>query len=199
MEIITTTEKSEMQVYKDMKDLLTSFMGFSEITGWTAWQWAQESMQTLKNNSILMNFVNGRRYGWVSTGYNWDKTTEQGTATVSWRREIHLVFSFYKNRTDATSVSYFSAEDMARRFFIWIQSDLGIDALRAKSYWQVLPNAIMNPVIVTGTEKYERMPNFEITFVVSESQVIDVTENFATYETMLEEFRKRQNIELVAV
>lgn len=165
---------------------------------WTIRQWGQSTMQALRDNSVLMNFQNGKRYGWVSTYYNWDKETQTGTAEIEWRREIKVSLSFFKYRSKA-NIDYISADDVARRIYVWLQSDLGLSALREKGYEIYPMSNILNPTITIGDDKYERMPIFDITLVLKEKHTIDVTENFVKYTTMAEEFRQRKGIELISV
>lgn len=247
MNVLQIEEKGEMQIYKDIGDLLSSYLlssgfivksaenykitssggilAFANSEGdlksvylknippslyisaenvndlvWQIRQWGQPTMQALKSSSILMNFSGGRRYGWVSTSYDWNG--KSGTAEISWRRVLNFTFTFFKSRSDVgkgAGLSYFSADDMARRIYSWLQSDFGISACREKGYWMYPFGEILNPAIVLGSEQFDRTPNFTVKFAVLERHIFDVSENFVEFETMAEEFRKRKGIELIAV
>lgn len=199
MNTLSIEEKTEMQIYSDIASLLDSFFKDNlQIQDWIIRQWGQSSMQTLRNNVVLMNYTNGRRYGWVSTNYQWDKDSQTGTANVSWIREIKMSLSFFKYRSKA-DINYVSADDIARKVLVWLQSDFGLHALRNKGYEIYVITDILNPPVTIEDDKYERMPIFDITLVLKENHTIDVTENFVTYTTMAEEFRQRKGIELISV
>lgn len=244
MQIISTTQKNEQHIYKEIGDVLSAYLqtfgyiqqisdsnyafsngvlGLANNSGelkalylkntpariaisntdinsltWQIRQWAQPSMQKLVNNSIFMNFFSGRRYGWISTKYNWDKEAQKGYVKIEWRRDIHFTFTFFKNRDDLLTTrgeDYLSSEDMARNIFTWIQSDLGLEALRAKGYWILPPTQILNPELVLPTEQFERTPNFSMTLVIKEETVIDATENFISQT----EEEIRQQIGLIEI
>lgn len=247
MNVLQIEEKSEMQIYKDMGDLLSAYLlqngfilkasgnyqitskdgilGLSDSAGdlkniylenipprlrisaenindlvWQIRQWGQPTTQAPKSNSILMNFLGGRRYGWVSTSYNWHG--KYGTAEISWRRDLDFTFTFFKSRAalgNGAGLEYFSAADMARRIYAWLQSDFGISACRDKGYWMYPFGEILNPAIIMGNEQFDRTPNFTAKFAVLERHIFDVSENFVEFETMAEEFRIRKGIELIAV
>lgn len=247
MNVLQIEEKSEMQICKDIGDLLSAFLiqngfivktasnykiasnngvlgiadGEGNLKGvylenipptlriiidnindlvWQIRQWGQPTNQGLKNNSILMNFSGGRRYGWVSTSYKWNG--KSGTAEVSWRRDFALTLTFFKSRLEigrGAGVEFMTAEDMARKIYAWMQSDFGISACREKGYWMYPFGEILNPTVVLGSEQFGRTPNFTAHFAVLERHIVDVSENFVEFETMAEEFRQKKGIELIAV
>lgn len=240
-------EKSEMQMYADVQDLIGTYLrqiGFIEQTStnygisknlfglntsdeelkaiylrdvspelristasineaiWRIIQWAQPESISLSTNTIFMDCYDTRRYGWVSTMYEWDKKTKTGKAVITWIRDIFFRLSFFKNRKalkEGAGVEFVSGLDVARKVHTWFQTDFGRDAMQEKGF-QCLPiGTIGNRDFVAGSKQFERMPSFPITFVINERMEIDVTENYVTEIDQAIAFKNKNTTELIGV
>lgn len=246
---LTNVEKSEMQMYADIRDLVDNCLRYSgfivktpqnyaiangvfglsttadelraiylrgspaprlEISPesivqsivWQIEQWGQSSFQGLTNNTVLMDVYDTRRYGWVSTTYNWDKASQTGKAVISWIKDVHCTLTFFKSRTplaQGAGTEFVSAHDVAHKVMTWFQSDFGREQMEQKGFQCLITSEVRNPNIVLDNKQFDRTPNFSIVFVMKERLEIDVTENFVKEIDQAIAFKHKNTIELIGV
>jgi hypothetical protein len=245
---LQNVEKTEMQMYADVRDLVNTFLRnsglivrtptnyaignnlfglntsdedlkaiflrnlppqiaitISDINDsiWEIQQWGQTSFQGLTNNTVFMDLYDTRRYGWVSTAYEWDKETQTGKAIVSWIKDIHCTLTFFKSRAplaQGAGTEFLSAHDVAHRVMTWFQSDFGREQMAKKGFQCLITSEVRNPNIVIDNLRFDRSPNFTIVFTMRERQEVDVTENFVKEINQEKAFSENKNsIKLIGV
>lgn len=194
-------EKTEMQMYADVRSLLTAFIPTVTDETWEVKMWSDPSLVGLQTNLVLLNYYDSYVYGWTSTLYNWDKDNKKGTAVISWIKDMHFDISFFKDRkalNQGAGVDYSSALDLAQRVRTWFQSDFGREKMQEKGFQCLVTSEVRNPIITLDDETYSRDPNFSITFVRRELIEMDVTQNYVTEIDQRLGFRLK-NIKLIGV
>lgn len=180
--------KGEQQIYSEIGGLVSAFFTNNGYENWAngIMQWGQPTMQELPSPAILMNFENARKYGWTTTSYQWNKTTQAGSAIISWIRVIRFTFTFFldgKNLIGADPMTYVSALDMAEKLRAYFLSDFGIQDLQQYGYGSFDIGDILNPDFSTDENIYARQPSFTVPFVFKEN----IVQNYPDYKTYIEQ------------
>lgn len=169
---------------------------------WEIQQWGQSSFQGLTNNTVFMDVYDTRRYGWVSTTYDWDKESQTGKAIISWIKEVHCTLTFFKSRAplaQGAGTEFVSAHDVAHKVMTWFQSDFGRAQMNLKGFQCLVTSEVRNPNVVLDNRRFDRTPNFSIVFVMRERQEIDVTANFVKEIDQAIAFKSKNSIKLIGV
>lgn len=101
--------KKEQQIYAEIGSIIENFCLNNGFVAWVnnnnLLQWGQPTMQGLPNPCILMNYFDGRKVGWVSTKYKWNKEAQKGKAEVSNYRKIIMTLTFFRDPKFLVEVS----------------------------------------------------------------------------------------------
>lgn len=198
--------KTEQQVYSDLGMIIEAFLVANNYNDWSdnVLQWGQPTMQEVPSPAILMNIEDNTKYGWVATNYVWNKSTQSGSATVSWYERIKIALTFFKDSKtlidgDFNVNAYVSSLDVANSLRAYFLSDLGISSLSNLEYGAMNIGAILNPTLQSDENIYARTPNFNLTLVYLQ-QTTQTYADFKTYEQQQQEFKTNpQGIRIIGV
>ena len=173
---------SEQIIYSEIGGLIRQFC---EDYGYDDWgasvlQFAQPIFQELPSPTILMNYFEGEKYGWVSTKYKPNEENyKNGTSEISYYRKIHIDIHFLKDpktllnasENEQSLLGYVSPIDVAQSLRAWFLSDFGVKALSNLGYGILDTSLIRDAVASTDEDVYTRFVNFTITLVVREKLI----------------------------
>lgn len=173
---------SEQIIYSEIGGLIRQFC---EDYGYEDWgasvlQFAQPSFQELPSPTILMNYFEGEKYGWVSTKYKPNEENyKNGVSEISYYRKIHIDIHFFKDpktllnasESEQSLLGYVSPIDVAQSLRAWFLSDFGVKALSNLGYGILDTSLIRDAVASTDEDVYTRFVNFTITLVVREKLI----------------------------
>lgn len=199
-----TLIKKELEVYDDFVQLASAWLTSNGFADWQSIQWAQPSIQGLRTPLLLIDFYDSNRYGWTSTNYIWEKTSNEGFMIISWRKEIYLSFTFWKDRAlmsnPTTDLSQYStAYDVANLFLAYLQGANARNSLASLGYWTLVEPKLYNAQGEDDSGKDTRFPVIRIKFVIKEQISLEDSANFITKEEQEEAFKNRTTIGLYPI
>lgn len=100
--------KTEQGIYCDVGGLIRKFCQSYGYEDWgkSVLQFAQPSFQELPSPTILMNYFEGEKYGWVSTKYRPDaQNAQNGYSEISYYRKLHIDLHFFKDPKELLNAS----------------------------------------------------------------------------------------------
>lgn len=173
---------SEQIIYSEIGTLIRQFCNEYGFEDWGAsvLQFGQPSFQELPSPTILMNYFEGEKYGWVSTKYKPNEENyKNGVSEISYYRKIHIDIHFFKDpktllnasESEQKLLGYVSPIDVAQSLRAWFLSDFGVKALSNLGYGILDTSLIRDAVASTDEDVYTRFVNFTITLVVREKLI----------------------------
>lgn len=173
---------SEQIIYSEIGTLIRQFCNEYGFEDWGAsvLQFGQPSFQELPSPTILMNYFEGEKYGWVSTKYKPNEENyKNGVSEISYYRKIHIDLHFFKDpktllnasESEQKLLGYVSPIDVAQSLRAWFLSDFGVKALSNLGYGILDTSLIRDAVASTDEDVYTRFVNFTITLVVREKLI----------------------------
>ena len=180
--------KTEQGIYSDVGGLIRKFCTDYGYKDWGAsvLQFGQPSFQELPSPTILMNYFEGEKYGWVSTKYRPNELNHKnGYSKINYYRKIHIDIHFFKDpktllnasESEQKILEYISPLDIAQALRAWFLSDFGVSELNKLGYGIFDTSLIRDAVATTDEDVYTRFVNFTITLSRKET-IVDKYDNF---------------------
>ena len=184
--------KTEQGIYCDVGGLIRKFCQSYGYEDWgkSVLQFAQPSFQELPSPTILMNYFEGEKYGWVSTKYKPNEENyKNGVSEISYYRKIHIDIHFFKDpktllnasESPETILGHISPLDVAQALRAWFLSDFGVLELNKLGYGIFDTSLIRDAVATTDEDVYTRFVNFTITLSRKET-IVDKYKDFVKAE-----------------
>lgn len=148
--------RPENTVWADVIGFISTALSDAGISGWTVTRAYQPTQGKLEPPYILLHKTGFNPVGWQGRKYWRDNGVLKLAETQIY--EYNFQVDAVKKRTaDAEETT---SEDVLRAIIMWLMSDSGLAALRAKGYGIARITDIRNPDFTTSNDVFEFSPNF---------------------------------------
>lgn len=167
------TIKTENQIWTSVFTVLNKVLTKNGITGWTIMQGEQPTVENMRDKSIYITRLASRRYGWQAHRNKFDETKNKMVHSEEYFQEnLFQISAFCKrNPSDITQIT---SSDILNEFITFFHSIDGVKEMHANGFQSFRIFELREPTITDDSDMYEKLPSFDISFVLVQNKECDV-------------------------
>lgn len=164
------TIKTQNQIYKDVIAIINQSLTALNISGWEVRQLRQPTKSLTNNPVIYVTFTTKNRRGWQYRKDSYNPEIDKFDHKEMFYLECEFQLSARRKRRENDTENTLNAVDVLEELKTYLISPNGLKIIKTQGYTIYQPSEIQNQDFMDDSEDFEFMPNFNITFVINQSQ-----------------------------